>query len=83
MRLIGSTLLFLGVACLLVAGVSLVFPQLRDSAEDTARKLEKTAESGRPPKVEVLGGDPKTIPWALLAAGAGLVVAGIRMRRVG
>jgi hypothetical protein len=61
--------------------VSLVFPQLRDSAEDTAKKLEQRAETGKPPKVEVLGGDAKTVPWALLAAGTGLVVAGIRMRR--
>ena len=81
-RSLGAVLLFLGVAALLVAGVSLVFPQLRESAEDTAKKLEEAAESGRPPKVEVLGGDAKTIPWALLAAGTGLVVAGIRLRRV-
>ena len=82
MRTIGSILLLLGVACLLVAGVSLVFPQLRDSAEDTAKKLEQRAETGTPPQVEVLGGDARTVPWALLAAGTGLVVAGIRMRRV-
>ena len=81
MRTIGSILLLLGIACLLVAGVSLVFPQLRDSAEETAKKLEQRAETGKAPNVEVMGGDAKTVPWTLLAAGTGLVVAGIRMRR--
>jgi len=81
-RAFGGLFLFIGLALLLVAGVALLFPQIRDTAEDTARKLERTAEDGKPPKVEVGGGDPSTVPWALLAAGTGLVVAGIRMRRV-
>lgn len=80
-RPLGAIMIFLGVACMLVAGVSLVFPQIRDSAEDAAKKIEKRAEDGRPPKV-AFGGDPKTLPWGLLAAGAGLVVVGIRVRRV-
>ncbi len=82
MRAFGSLFLFFGLACLLVAGVSLVFPQIRDTSEDTARKLERRAEDGKPPKVEVGGGDTHTIPWALLAAGTGLVIAGLKMRQV-
>ena len=81
MRAIGSVLLFLGVACLLVAGVALVFPQIRESSDDTVKRYERHAEDGTAPNVEVLGGEAKTVPWALLAAGAAMTVLGIRFRR--
>ena len=82
MRGFGGLFLFVGLACLLVAGVSLLFPQIRDTPEQAAKKIERRAEDGKPPKVDVGGGDSNTVPWALLAAGTGLVVAGIRMRRM-
>ena len=80
MRTIGAVLLFFGVACLLVAGVGIAFPQIRESASDAAKRLEKTAESGKPPKVELVG-DARAIPWALLAAGVGLTLVGWKIRR--
>ena len=78
----GGLFLFVGLACLLVAGVSLLLPQIRDTSEQAAKKIERRAEDGKPPKVEVGGGDPSTVPWTLLVCGTGLVVAGLRMRRL-
>ena len=74
-------MIFLGVACLLVAGVTVVFPQIRETAEDAARKIERRAEEGKPPPPEKFGGDWKTLPWGLLAAGVGLTFVGVRVRR--
>ena len=79
-RAIAAILVFLGVACLLVAAVVTLFPQIRESSDDAAKRLEKSADTGKPPKVELVG-DPHTIPWALIGAGLGLTLVGWKIRR--
>jgi hypothetical protein len=79
-RGVGGICLFLGVACLLVAAVGLLFPQLTETVDEGAARYARHAEDGTAPKVEVLA-EPRHVPWALLVSGAALVVVGLRVRR--